>query len=90
MQYRHDYEKREAYTRCRMEKWEAFCIRNAGNFFFIITNTIIFIVMYSIVVFGFVQKLKKGILQTGHTQTMWTSMGGGGVSEMSTLLIKPI
>ena len=58
--------------------------------FFIITNTIIFIVMYSIVVFGFVQKLKKGILQTGHTQTMWTSMGGEGVSEMSTLLIKPI
>ena len=27
--------------------------------FFIITNTIIFIVMYSIVVFGFEQKLKK-------------------------------
>ena len=26
----------------------------------------------------------------GHTQTMWTAMGGGGVSEMSTLLIKPI
>ena len=48
VQYRHDYEKREAYTRCRMKKWEAFCIRNADNFFFIITNTIIFIVMYSI------------------------------------------
>ena len=26
----------------------------------------------------------------GHAQTMWTAMGGGGVHEMSTLLIKPI
>ena len=25
----------------------------------------------------------------GHAQTMWTAMGGGGVHEMSTLLIKP-
>ena len=30
------------------------------------------------------------ILLRGHAQTMWTAMGGGGVSEMSTLLIKPI
>ena len=26
----------------------------------------------------------------GHAQTMWTAMGGGGVHEMSTLLIKPM
>ena len=26
----------------------------------------------------------------GHAQTMWTAMGGGGVHEMSTLLIKLI
>ena len=32
----------------------------------------------------------KGEKLRGHAQTMWTAMGGGGVHEMSTLLIKPI
>ena len=36
----------------------------------------------------FNQKWAKNI--RGHAQTMWTAMGGGGVHEMSTLLIKPI
>ena len=34
--------------------------------------------------------IRHPIVLRGHTQTMWTAMGGGGVHEMSTLLIKPI
>ena len=57
MQYRHDYEKREAYTRCRMEKWEAFCIRNARNFFLSLLLFLLLCIVSSCCLD--VQKLKK-------------------------------
>ena len=39
---------------------------------------------------GYKSRMLILVLIRGHAQTMWTAMGGGGVSEMSTLLIKPI